>query len=104
MSYIRYRYCKTQLRPPCVPSELRSSLQEAATPATDSPSLASRVVGQCFYSDAGASGGKTLISRINLFPSATCRALRACLLTVPDAIYHPLSRTPNHLLHRRAKE
>ena len=27
-----------------------------------------------------ASGGKTLISRINLCPSATCRALRACPL------------------------
>ena len=41
---------------------------------TDSPSLASMLVGQCFYSDVGARGGKTLISRLNLYPSATCRA------------------------------
>ena len=27
-----------------------------------------------------ACGGKTLISRLNLFPSATCRGLRPCLL------------------------
>ena len=35
-----------------------------------------------FLVNVCTSGGKTLISRINLCPSATCRALRACLLDV----------------------
>ena len=58
----------------------RVCLPPLVTSTTDSPTLASRLVGQCFYSDAGASGGKTLISRLNLYPSATCRALRTCPL------------------------
>ena len=66
------------LRPRSSSDVRRNSLRKPAPPATDSPTLASRLVGQCFYSDAGASGGKTLISRLNLYPSATCRALRAC--------------------------
>ena len=68
------------LRPRSSSDVRRNSLRKPAPPATDSPTLASRLVGQCFYSDAGASGGKTLISRLNLYPSATCRALRACPL------------------------
>ena len=68
------------LRPRSLSDVRRNSLRKPAPPATDSPTLASRLVGQCFYSDAGASGGKTLISRLNLYPSATCRALRACPL------------------------
>ena len=63
------------LRPSSSSDVRRNSLRKPAPPATDSPTLASRLVGQCFYSDAGASGGKTLISRLNLYPSATCRAL-----------------------------
>lgn len=62
----------------CVLCSVPLSLHSANP--TDSPSLASMLVGQCFYSDAGACGGKTLISRLNLYPSATCRALRACPL------------------------
>ena len=46
----------------------RVCLPPLVTSTTDSPTLASRLVGQCFYSDAGASGGKTLISRLNLIP------------------------------------
>ena len=68
------------LRPRSSSDVRRNSLLKPAPPVTDSPTLASRLVGQCFYSDAGASGGKTLISRLNLYPSATCRALRACPL------------------------
>ena len=56
----------------CVICSVSLSLHSANP--TDSPSLASMLVGQCFYSDAGACGGKTLISRLNLCPSATCRA------------------------------
>ena len=68
------------LRPRSSSDVRRNSLLKPAPPATDSPTLASMLVGWCFYSDAGASGGKTLISRLNLYPSATCRALRACPL------------------------
>ncbi len=68
------------LRPRSSSDVRRNSLRKTAPLATDSPTLASRLVGQCFYSDAGASGGKTLISRLNLYPSATCRALWACPL------------------------
>ena len=56
----------------CVLCSVPLSLHSANP--TDSPSLASMLVGQCFYSDAGACGGKTLLSRLNLCPSATCRA------------------------------
>ena len=68
---------RSQDRRDCV---CRVCLPPLVTSTTDSPTLASRLVGQCFYSDAGASGGKTLISRLNLYPSATCRALWACPL------------------------
>ena len=40
-----------------------------------------------------ASGGKTLISRLNLFPSATCRALRACPLWHLPSVSASASRT-----------
>ena len=56
----------------CVLCSVPLSLHSANP--TDSPSLASMLVGQCFYSDAGACGGKTLISRLSLYTSATCRA------------------------------
>ena len=61
-------------------SSLRSSFQEAATPATDSPDTRISVVALVVLSDCCACGGKTLISRLNLCPSATCRGLRPCLL------------------------
>ena len=38
-----------------------------------------------FLVKACARAGKTLISRLNLRPSGSCRALRACLLAVPVA-------------------
>lgn len=83
----------------------RSSLLKPAPPVTDSPTLASRLVGQCFYSDAGASGGKTLISRLNLYPSATCRALRACplwdLLSVSASALQTRKPPPNTTGKRR---
>ena len=56
------------LRPRSSSDVRRNSLRKPASPATDSPTLASRLVGQCFYSDAGASGGKSLISRLILIP------------------------------------
>ena len=37
-----------------------------STNPADSPRLASMLVGWCFYSDAGASGGVTVISRIKV--------------------------------------
>ena len=49
-------------------------------PVKDSPRLASRLVGWCFYSDAGASGGVTVISRIKVVrpPPAAGYALAPC--------------------------
>ena len=51
-----------------------------STNPTDSPSLASMLVGQCFYSDAGASGGVTVISRIKVVrpPPAAPYGLAPC--------------------------
>ena len=68
------------LRPRSSSDVRRNSLRKPAPPATDSPTLASRLVGQCFYSDAGASGGKTLISRLNLIrpPPAAPYGLAPC--------------------------
>ena len=37
-----------------------------------------------------ASGGRNINSRINLCPSATCRALRACHLAIPEDLCHVL--------------
>ena len=70
---------------------------------TDSPRHASRLWRLLFLVKVCARAGKTLISRFNLCASGSCRALRACLLTVPEAICHPLTRTSNHFLHRRAE-
>ena len=88
------------LRPRSPSDVRRNSLLKPAPPATDSPTLASRLVGQCFYSDAGASGGKTLISRLNLYPSATCRALWACplwhLWPVSASAYADAKTVPKH--------
>jgi len=71
-----------------------------STNPTDSPSLASMLVGQCFYSDAGACGGKTFISRLNLCPSATCRGLRPCplwhLWSVSASAYADAETAPKH--------
>ena len=49
-------------------------------PVKDSPRLASRLVGWCFYSDAGASGGVTVISRIKVVrpPPAAPYGLAPC--------------------------
>jgi len=49
-------------------------------PVKDSPGLASRLVGRCFYSDAGASGGLTVISRIKVVrpPPAAPYGLAPC--------------------------
>lgn len=49
-------------------------------PATDSPDTRISVVTYVVLSDCCTCGGKTLISRLNLYPSATCRGLRPCLL------------------------
>ena len=49
-------------------------------PATDSPDARISVVASVVLSDCCTCGGKTLISRLNLCPSATCRGLRPCLL------------------------
>ncbi len=49
-------------------------------PATDSPDTRISVVAFVVHSDCCARGGKTLISRLILYPSATCRGLRPCLL------------------------
>ena len=48
----------------CVICSVPLSLHSANP--TDSPGLASRLVGRCSYSDAGASGGVTVISRIKV--------------------------------------
>ena len=68
------------LRPRSPSDVRRNSLRKPAPPATDSPTLASRLVGQCFYSDAGASGGVTLISRIKVVrpPPAAPYGLAPC--------------------------
>ena len=47
----------------------------------------------CFYSWFSASGGVTLISRSNLIPSATCRAVPACLLTSYETLSAALPET-----------
>ena len=62
----------------CVLCSVPLSLHSANP--TDSPSLASMLVGQYFYSDAGASGGVTLISRIKVVrpPPAAGYALAPC--------------------------
>ena len=81
-------------------SSLRSSLQEAATPATDSPDARISVVAFVVLSDCCARGGKTLISRLNLYPSATCRGLRPCLLwhlwPVSASAYADAKTVPKH--------
>ena len=51
-----------------------------STNPTDSPELASAFGCWWFLVTACACGGLTHISRLNLCPSATCRALRACPL------------------------
>jgi len=73
----------------------RNSLRKPAPPATDSPTLASRLVGQCFYSDAGASGGVTLISRIKVVrpPPAAPYGLAPC--GICRQFPHPLRGSGN---------
>ena len=62
----------------CVICSVPLSLHSANP--TDSPGLASRLVGRCLYSDAGASGGVTVISRIKVVrpPPAAGYALAPC--------------------------
>ena len=53
-----------------------------------------------FLVNVCACGGKTLISRINLCPSATCRGLRPCLLwhlwPVSASVYADAKTVPKH--------
>ena len=51
-----------------------------STNPTDSPDARISVGASVVLSDCCACGGKTLISRLDLYPSATCRGLRPCLL------------------------
>ena len=69
-------------------------------PATDSPDTRISVMASVVLSDCCTSGGKTLISRINLCPSATCRGLRPCLLwhlwPVSASAYADAKTVPKH--------
>ena len=69
-------------------------------PATDSPDTRISVMASVVLSDCCTSGGKTLISRINLYPSATCRGLRPCLLwhlwPVSASAYADTKTVPKH--------
>ena len=62
----------------CVLCSVPLSLHSANP--TDSPDARISGGASVVLSDCCTSGGKTLISRINLCPSATCRGLRPCLL------------------------
>ena len=57
---------------------------------TDSPRHASRLWRSLFLVKVCARAGKTLISRSTLSASGSCRALRACLLAVPEDLCHVL--------------
>ena len=57
---------------------------------TDSPRHASRLWRSLFLVKVCARAGKALISRFNLRPSGSCRALRACLLAIPEDLCHVL--------------
>ena len=57
---------------------------------TDSPRHASRLWRSLFLVKVCARAGKTLISRPNLCASGSCRALRACLLAIPEDLCHVL--------------
>ena len=69
-------------------------------PDTDSPDTRIGVVAFAVLSDCCARGGKTLISRLNLYPSATCRGLRPCLLwhlwPVSASVYADAKTVPKH--------
>ena len=55
------------------------------------------------YSRIGASGGVTLITRSNLFPSATCRGLRPCLLAISVPPASQLTPSSLRSRNRRAR-
>lgn len=80
MSSIRYRCCQTPLRPPCVPSLLRSSLQKSATPATDSPDSRISVVAFVVLCSRMCQSRKDPYLPLQHHPSGFCRGLRPCLL------------------------
>ena len=74
-------------------SSLRSSFQEAVTPATDSPDARIIVVAFVVLNDCCTCGGSTLISRLNLCPSATCRARTGLPLWHLSSVSASASRT-----------
>ncbi len=73
-----FRSSESGQRRDCVICSVPLSLH--STNPTDSPRLASRLEGQCFYYDAGASGGVTAISRIKAVcpPPAADYVLAPC--------------------------
>ena len=64
-------------------------------PATDSPQLASRVVGWCFYSEVGASGGETVISRIKVVRPPPAAPYGLAPYGICDQFPHPLRGSEN---------
>ena len=86
----------------CVLCSVPLSLHSANP--TDSPSLASMLVGQCFYYDAGASGGVTVISRIKVVrpPPAAGYALAPC--GICGQFPHLPCRRENRPKHHRPKK
>ena len=75
----------------CVICSVPLSLHSANP--TDSPGLASRLVGRCSYSDAGASGGVTVISRIKVVRPPPAAPGRACPLWHFPSVSASASRT-----------
>ena len=64
-------------------------------PATDSPKLASRLVGRWFYSEVGASGGETVISRIKVVRPPPAAPYGLAPYGICDQFPHPLRGSEN---------
>ena len=83
-----------QTGPLCVPAARQCDLFRCAPQIPQTRlNLASALGRWWFLVTVCACGGKTLISRLNLYPSATCRALRACPLWHLPSVSASASRT-----------
>ena len=91
------------LRPCRVPSVLRSSLQEPATPATASPDARFSLRALYCFKTVCASGGLTLISRPTVSVSATCRALTGLPPRGSRSFLSRASHAPKTFFHRRGQ-
>ena len=86
----------------CVICSVPLSLHSANP--TDSPGLASRLVGRCLYSDAGASGGVTVISRIKVVRPPPAAPYRLAPCGICSQFPHLPCRRENRPQTPQAKE